>query len=173
MIKVHEWGKMMSYLTYVLIFILREDHVLMLYRNKAPNQHLWNGVGGKLEPGESPEEAAIREVKEETGLQVQHMVYKGIVTWNGQDGMYVFLVDEMSGEIRESEEGRLEWKHLNWVMESPKVVSNIRYFLPVMLEEQTLYEHAFTYEKLEEYAELQDYVRRELAETYRFVCSHT
>lgn len=156
-------------LKYVLCFIRRGEHVLMLYRNKEPNKNRWNGVGGKIEQGESPEQAAVREVKEETGMQVQNMTYRGIVTWNGLGGMYVFLIDDVRGELRESEEGRLEWKRLDWVWQSPQVVSNIRYFLPVMLEEEKCYEHAFTYSSFEEDAELVNYVRRKLTETHHLL----
>ena len=49
---------------------------LMLHRNKKVNDvHAgkWIGVGGKLEPGETPEDCAIREVKEETGLTVKKL----------------------------------------------------------------------------------------------------
>ena len=44
---------------------------LMIYRNKKQNDYhegKWNGLGGKFEPGESPEECAIREIEEESGL---------------------------------------------------------------------------------------------------------
>ena len=49
-----------------------DDELLLLQRRKAPNAGLWSPVGGKLEmgTGESPHEAAAREVGEETGLQV-------------------------------------------------------------------------------------------------------
>ena len=56
-----------------LCYIKENDKVLMLYRNRKEqdmNQGKWIGVGGKLEPGESPEECLIREVYEETGLRL-------------------------------------------------------------------------------------------------------
>ena len=57
---------------------------LMLHRNKKANDvHAgkWIGVGGKLEPGETPEDCAVREVKEETGLTVKKLELKGIITF--------------------------------------------------------------------------------------------
>ena len=55
-------------LTHTLCFLTRADQVLMLHRRKPPNQGLWNGVGGKIEAGETPLEGCLREVLEETGL---------------------------------------------------------------------------------------------------------
>ena len=56
-----------------LVYIRDEQgRVLLLQRNKKPNQGLWSSIGGKLEmpTGESPFETAIREVREETGFEV-------------------------------------------------------------------------------------------------------
>lgn len=39
---------------YTLCFCLCSDQVLMLYRKKAPNKNFWNGLGGKIEVGETP-----------------------------------------------------------------------------------------------------------------------
>jgi len=44
----------------------------MLNREYAPTQGLWNGVGGKIEGEESPLECVIREVKEETGIEINN-----------------------------------------------------------------------------------------------------
>lgn len=56
-----------------LIFVRNnEDHLLLLRRNRMPNQGLWSPIGGKLnmDQGESPFECAIRETQEETGLKI-------------------------------------------------------------------------------------------------------
>ena len=74
----------------------------------------WNGLGGKLIPGETPEECAIREVKEESGYLINSPVLKGIITFaNSLDGSpwycFVFICDYFSGEITGCEEGELAW----------------------------------------------------------------
>jgi mutator protein MutT len=48
-----------------------EGRLLMIRRRHAPSAGLWSVPGGRIEPGESPEDAIIREVSEETGLEVQ------------------------------------------------------------------------------------------------------
>ena len=57
-----------------LCYIEKDGKYLMLHRTKKKNDEnhdKWIGVGGKFEPGESPDECLIREVKEETGLYVR------------------------------------------------------------------------------------------------------
>ena len=95
----------------------KNNFTLMIYRNKKQNDYhegKWNGLGGKFEPGESPEECAIREIEEESGLKVASLRMKGFITFplfDGKDDWYVFLLtaDEFAGELIDSPEGRLEW----------------------------------------------------------------
>lgn len=59
---------------YTVCYIEKDDEVLMLYRNKKKNdinKGKWLGVGGHIEEGESPYECVVREIKEETGLEVK------------------------------------------------------------------------------------------------------
>ena len=106
----------------------------MLHRQRPPNQGLWNGVGGHLEPGESPRECILREVFEETGYRLGQVNFAGILTWNGFEtppgGLYIFTAAAPAGEPRESVEGALAWKPRDWVLSSPEVVSNIHIFGP-------------------------------------------
>lgn len=51
-----------------LVYAIHDGHVALLQRAKEPNHGLWSAPGGKLEPGESPLDGALRELAEETGL---------------------------------------------------------------------------------------------------------
>ena len=87
----------------------QNNSTLMIYRNKKENdyhQGKWNGLGGKFNPGESPEECAIREIEEESGLKVKSVKMKGFITFPLFDGK---LID--------SPEGHLEWIKYNKLTE--------------------------------------------------------
>lgn len=126
----------------------------MLNRNKSPNMGLWNGVGGKIEEGELPEDSVKREITEETGICIEEVMYTGNVTWssvNGDGGMYVFLADVVSDDRNfpiSTREGLLEWKEVDWILDENNrgVVSNIHKFLPRMMEGMYGFEHYFIYE---------------------------
>ncbi len=57
---------------HTLCFIKRNEEILMLNREYDPVKGLWNGIGGKIEKGETPLENAIREIKEETNIKVTY-----------------------------------------------------------------------------------------------------
>jgi 8-oxo-dGTP diphosphatase len=101
-----------------LCYVRRQGQTLMIHRiKKANDMHLgkWNGLGGKLNPGESPEECALREIFEESGLMARNPQLKGVLTFpafaNDEDWYaFVFVVDNFKGElINTSEEGVLRW----------------------------------------------------------------
>ncbi len=99
-----------------LCYIERGDEYLLLHRVKKENDlnhDKWIGLGGKFEPGESPEDCLLREVREETGLTLTSWRYRGIVTfvsdeW-GTEYMHLFTADAFTGEIGVCDEGVLEW----------------------------------------------------------------
>ena len=63
-----------------LCYVRSGGKTLMVHRIKKANdmhQGRWNGLGGKLEPGETPEECAVREIREESGLVARNLILKG------------------------------------------------------------------------------------------------
>ena len=100
-----------------LCYIKKDGKTLMMYRNKREGDihgGKWNGLGGKLHVSETPEECAIREVKEESGLTIKNPSLRGILTFpafkDEEDWyVYVFVVQEFSGTLVPSEEGELKW----------------------------------------------------------------
>ncbi len=95
----------------------QKNKTLMIFRNKKENdfhEGKWNGLGGKLENGETPEECVIRELKEESGLTIKDPYLHGFITFpmfDGKDDWYVFIftVTEFEGELIDSAEGKLDW----------------------------------------------------------------
>ena len=109
----------------VLVYIKKDNQFLMLYRNKEENdinEGKYIGVGGHLEKGETPEQALIREVKEETGLNLLHYDYYGQVHFidtNAEEMMYVYVADKFDGELIECDEGELKWIDIDKMNQLP------------------------------------------------------
>lgn len=100
-----------------LCYLRKEKKTLMLYRNKKKNDMnggKWIGLGGKIIDGETPEECAIREIKEESGYIAKNLILKGILTFPDFDGnecwyVFLYLITEFEGQLIESTEGTLKW----------------------------------------------------------------
>lgn len=131
------------HIPYTICFVQQDQKVLMIHRTKEPNKGKWNGVGGKIEPGEPPMEACRREIREETGLRVKNLTFRGVATFRGQTGMYVYIAEPITEELIASEEGEVAWKSLLWAMTSEEAASTIPYYLPEVLGVSPPVEHAF------------------------------
>jgi 8-oxo-dGTP diphosphatase len=99
-----------------LCYLKRDGQTLMVHRNKKPGDiHAgkWNGLGGKFVPGETPEECVIREVREESGLEIVDPRLHGLVMFPGFKGndwyVFVFTATEFTGGLIDSPEGELRW----------------------------------------------------------------
>ena len=134
-----------------LCYVKQNDKTLMIFRNKKKNDYhegKYNGLGGKFEPGESPEECAKREILEESGLIAEHLDLKGTITFplfDGKDDWYVFLfiIDKFSGELIDSPEGRLEWIDNAKLLELP-LWDGDKVFLP-WLDKPEFFSAKFNY----------------------------
>lgn len=99
-----------------LCYIQQDGCTLMVHRNKKADdihQGKWNGLGGKFEAGETPEECVIREVYEESGLSIRNPKLCGLLMFpkfKGNDWyVFVFTANDFTGGLIDSPEGRLEW----------------------------------------------------------------
>lgn len=102
--------------------IIKNNKILLLKRSKPPYEDLWSLPGGKVKFGEHIEEAAMREVKEETDLDTDFVGVKGIVSERleeeegGIEGHFIIFVCELeprTDKFKISEEGNLKWFDLN------------------------------------------------------------
>lgn len=135
-----------------LCYIEKDDKYLMLHRVKKENdinKHKWIGVGGGFEENESPEECLLREVKEETGLELLEYRFRGIVTFVSNkwdtEYMHLYTATEFAGEMKVCDEGNLEWvakseiNNLN-IWEGDKV------FFRLLEEDNSFFELKLIYE---------------------------
>lgn len=100
----------------------------------------WNGLGGKLEPGESPEEGVQREVLEESGLRIERPQLVGLLTFprfkDDEDWyVYVFVANDFSGSLCAGAEGELHWVEDSQLCALP-VWEGDKLFLPWVLSEK-------------------------------------
>ena len=128
-----------------LVHLERDGKYLMLHRVKRErdeNRDKWVGIGGKFEPGESPEDCAVREVFEETGLTMRSWSYRGIVTfvsdeW-GTEYMHLFHSTDFTGSVKDCDEGVLEWVDKQALLSLP-IWEGDKIFLRLLDEERPFF----------------------------------
>ena len=129
----------------VLVILESPGYWLMLKRNRTPNLGLYTPVGGKLEPGESPRAAAIREVKEEVGIKLQDISYSGLLVdssprdYNWICFVYRARVNYFKPPI--CDEGKLSWIPVDSLDTLPRPASD-SYLYRYILSEQPFFLNA-------------------------------
>ncbi len=126
-------------------FILSPDgkKILLVHRNRRRDDHhfgKYNGLGGKLKPGEDIFQCLQREIYEEAGIHCEQAILRGTINWQGfgsreEDWFgFIFRIHRFSGEPKTSnEEGDLEWKPLE-DMEKLTMWEGDKYFLPLVFD---------------------------------------
>lgn len=122
-----------------LCLAVESGRVLLGMKKRGFGEGRWNGFGGKVETGETIEEAAIREMQEECGVLIQKMEKVGIHEFEFFDKrgeileVHVFRVDEWRGEPVETEEMRPQWFAFSDIPYEEMWADDI-YWLPLFLE---------------------------------------
>lgn len=137
----------------VLVYARRGDEVLLMHRKQEPNVGLWVAPGGKIEPGESPYEAALREFAEETGLQAEELRLRGLCTlvpflkqhpWF----LFVFVATSFRGTLNaDCEEGELDWVALEeYLAAFPKPAADAIFAPEILRADEGLFQAKFEYD---------------------------
>ena len=139
-------------LAYTLCFIVHDDHVLLMHRARAPHRDRWNGLGGKIDPDETPREGIVREIHEEAGITfpADAFAWRGMVTWNlwprseQEQGLHLF-VTQLGAPLPgghvfpETHEGALRWQPIAWAddLTNAAMADNVPFFLRRILTDET------------------------------------
>ena len=135
-----------------LCYIEDRGQILMLHRTRKENdinRDKWIGIGGRFEDGESPEDCVLREAKEETGLTLTSLRFRGIVTFVSDrwetEYMHLFTADDYTGRTAECAEGDLEWVPKEKVRDLPTWEGD-RIFLRLLDEDAPFFSLKLVYE---------------------------
>lgn len=123
-----------------LCLLVKDNKVLLAMKKRGFGIGKWNGVGGKVEDGETIEVAAIRETEEEIGVATElssiknmgniEFYFKDKPEWNQH--MHVFLVKNWVGEPKESEEMLPKW-YTHDEIPFEEMWADDKYWLPAVL----------------------------------------
>lgn len=114
----------------VRCYLIKNDKIIVIKYNE-PNKKAgyYEIPGGKIEEGELPEQTAIREIQEETGIIVKNLKNKGNLTIEYPDRKFefvVFLADDYQGQPLQFEENTSEWIDINELLQKEKILSSIQ-----------------------------------------------
>ena len=130
----------MERLETTLCLLKKEDKILLAMKKRGFGEGKYNGVGGKIEKNETPEQAMIRETQEEilvtpidyekVGLIEFDEYYKGI---KQKLAFHLYIVHKWNGTISETEEMKPQWFSINEIPYN-KMFPDDKYWLPLVLK---------------------------------------
>lgn len=124
-----------------LCYLEKDDMYLMINKNKRKedlNKGKWLGLGGHFEENETPYQCVIREIKEESGLDIYEPVLRGkiyFINTDYQELMYLFTASSFEGELVESDEGTLSWIKKDQIL-SLNIWEGDKVFLELLMKEE-------------------------------------
>lgn len=132
-----DWSRFHPTERAVIAFALRDGQILLIHKQRGLGAGKINGPGGRIEPGESARDAAIRETREEVGIDLADPTERATLHFAFRDGylltVYVFLARAFSGEPVETEEAIPFWVALDAVPYD-RMWADDEHWLPLVLD---------------------------------------
>lgn len=133
-----------------LCIIYQHPQILLGLKKRGFGAGRWNGFGGKLASGETIEQAAKREIKEEADIEVTDLEEMGIIDFEFISNpeileVHIFKATNFLGEPKETEEMKPEWFEINHIPYKEMWPDDI-YWLPLFLKGQK-FKGKFTFDQ--------------------------
>ncbi len=120
-----------------LLFVISAGRILLIHKKRGLGAGKINGPGGRLDPGETPIQCAVREVQEELVVTPQGVEQVGVLRFQFVDGHsihgYVFTASSCAGQPQETDEAVPRWTALD-AIPFERMWADDRYWIPMMLE---------------------------------------
>ena len=122
-----------------ILFVIKDNQILLIHKKRGLGAGNINGPGGRLEPGETTREAAIREVEEELCITPEGVTHCGELSFQFLDGLSihctVFRAEGYRGTPSETEEAIPLWTSLDEIPYD-RMWADDQYWIPLMLARQ-------------------------------------
>lgn len=127
----------------VRCYVIKDNKVVVIkYKDGNIKAGYYEIPGGKIEEGETPEQTVVREMKEETGLEVSNLINKGNMIIEYPNRIFelnVFLCKNYKGKPQEFKENISQWMEINALLQQDKILSNVmildRFFIKGLIDE--------------------------------------
>ena len=149
-----------------LCYLYHSEKIILLHRVKKINdmhEGKYIGLGGKIEPYESPRECMIRDIYEESGIKPLDLVLRSTIYFNEVGShnihpalnylVFVYKATKFEGKLQPSNEGELVWKSYDEFTKL-NLWEGDKIFVPKVIFENIFFEASFKYspdEKLVSY----------------------
>lgn len=121
-----------------LCLVYNHPEILLGMKKRGFGEGRWNGFGGKVKEDETIEEATVREMREECGLEISEMEKVGVLEFDADHFkeiiiVHVFRVDKFSGDLVESEEMKPQWFRIDDIPFTDMWTDD-PYWMPLLLQ---------------------------------------
>ncbi len=134
-----------------LLYLLRGQQILLAMKKRGFGVGKYNGIGGKVELGETVEQAMVRETQEEIGVTPLKYQKRGVLVFDqiyqGEHlvvGVHVFTSDVFHGEPKETEEMSPGWFDINQIPYN-QMFQTDKLWLPILLDSHSNFNGTFKF----------------------------
>jgi 8-oxo-dGTP diphosphatase len=137
-----DWSEWEGVIHATLMFVVKEDRILLIEKKRGLGAGKINGPGGKIDPGETPLESVIRETQEELVITPSPPRKIGELWFSMSDSpdirCHVFRADDHEGTPTETDEAVPVWTPVD-AIPYHRMWEDDRHWLPLLLEERTFH----------------------------------